>query len=157
MCFYFTHSFLNRSTFYLDRPLFATPNPERNDILQLDGRMRELEIVNTYRQWEYFIWVRYRSLSYIIQCHSSERQKDTGRSSCSGCLLSLKVIQCSSVQSSCWHYMPHGVSNTLDYMHITLLYYVKMAALYHYNNICGNYSREETIQGRKLLNTEIKY
>ena len=26
MCFYFTHSFLNRSTFHLDGPLFATPN-----------------------------------------------------------------------------------------------------------------------------------
>ena len=28
MCFYFTHSFLNWSTFHLVRPLFATPNPE---------------------------------------------------------------------------------------------------------------------------------
>ena len=26
MCFYFTHSFLNRSAFHLDEPLFATPN-----------------------------------------------------------------------------------------------------------------------------------
>ena len=42
---------------------FGDRNPERNDILQLDGGMRESEIVNTYRQWEYFIRVRYRLLS----------------------------------------------------------------------------------------------
>ena len=26
--------------------------------------------------------------------------------------------------------MPRGVSNTLDYMHVELLYYIEMAALY---------------------------
>ena len=70
------------------------------------------------------IRVCYLLLSYIIQCYSAERQQDTEVFSCSGCLHSLKVVWCRSVQNSCWHYMPRGVSNTLDYMRVALLYYI---------------------------------
>ena len=33
-------------------------------------------------------------------------------------------------QSSCLHYMPRGVSNTLDYMHVSLSYYIGAGTLY---------------------------
>ena len=38
---------------------------------------------------------------------------------------------CRPVQSSCLHYMPCGVSSTLDYMHVALSYYVGVGTLYH--------------------------
>jgi hypothetical protein len=56
--------------------------------------MMKSGIVNTYRRWSNentFIWIRYRLLSYAIQCYSLECQQDTDSSSRSGCLHSLKV------------------------------------------------------------------
>ena len=35
-----------------------------------------------------------------------------------------KVVCCRSVRNSCLYYMPRGVSNTLDYMHAVLSYYI---------------------------------
>ena len=41
-----------------------------------------------------------------------------------------KVVRCRSVQSSCLHYMPRGVSSSLDYMHVALSYYIGTGTLY---------------------------
>ena len=76
-------------------------DPERNDILRLEGMRRESGLLILINNGVYFIRICYLSLSYIIQCYSAERQKDTEVFSCSGCLRSLKVVRCRSVQSSC--------------------------------------------------------
>ena len=70
---------------------------------------------------------------YIFGCYSAERPKDTGVILYAGCLRSLKVVRCRLVQSGCLHYMPCGVSSTLDYMHVALSYYIGKGTLYHGN------------------------
>ena len=68
---------------------------------------------------------------YIIQCYSAECQQDTEVFLCPVVYVS-KVVRCRSVQSSCLHYMPRGVSSTLDYMHVALSYYIGTGMLYHH-------------------------
>ena len=99
-------------------------DPEPNNILRLEG-MRWVSglLILINNGFTLFVFVIFRYL-YIIRCYSAEQPKDTGVFSCPRCLRSLKVVRCRSVQSGCLHYMPHGLSSTLDYM--KLRYYITL-------------------------------
>ena len=43
----------------------------------------------------------------------------------------LKVVRRRSTQSDCLYYMPRGVSNTLNHMHVALSYYIETTELHH--------------------------
>ena len=50
------------------------------------------------------------------------------------------------MRSGCLHYMPRGISNTLNHMHVALLYYVGMGALYHAPQISEVRANEDNLK-----------
>ena len=75
------------------------------------------------------------SLSFVIFIYSDVTPQSTQRilesSHVPDVYVSPKVVHCRLVQSGCLHYMPRGVSNTSNHMHVALLYYIGTGALYH--------------------------